>query len=460
MLTGKYAWRKKGTGIGDGDSPLIIDTDRVTIADVMHDAGYATAAIGKWHLGLGSGPNGANWDGVIKPGPLELGFDYSFLMPATPDRVPTVYVQNHHIFNLNPKYPVEINYKHAIGHRPTAENDPMAMVMQPDDGHAGTIINGIPRIGWMSGGQGAVWNDSTISQVMTGQVVSFIKKNQHHPFFIYFASHDVHVPRVPAAQFVGKSGMGPRGDELLELDWEVGQIESTLKELHIAKNTLVIFTSDNGPVLDDGYKDGAVQLARQPITTPYNKNLLPPATAADPYPRLPEAKPAGPLRGGKYSILEGGTRIPFIVDWPGHTKKGMVSHALVSQVDLLASFAALTHQEIAPTTGPDSLNMLPVLLGESTTGRHYLVAQTNTPTPLALFEDGWKYVQPDNQPAFAYPTHTELGNSPTPQLYDLRTDIGEKRNLAKKYPLKVKAMELQLQKIAARQTIRTAGDSK
>jgi arylsulfatase A-like enzyme len=447
ILTGRYAWRQEGTGIAPGNAPLLINPSRVTIADVMHNAGYRTAAIGKWHVGLGPKPKGPNWNGVIKPGPLELGFDSCFLIPATPDRVPTVYLKNHRIANLDPSDPIKVSYQHPIGNRPTGKKDPQDLTMQPSHGHDGTIINGISRIGYMSGGKSALWTDSTISDVMTKHAVRFIRDNRHHPFFLYFASHDVHVPRVPDRRFAGKSGMGPRGDELLELDWEVGRIEHTLDSLHLTKNTLIIFTSDNGPVLDDGYEDGAVHGAKHPITTPYNKDLLPPHKAGQPRALLPPHQPAGPFRGGKYSIFEGGTRIPFIVKWPGHTKKGMVSNARISQVDLLASFAALTHQKVKKTAGPDSLNMLPALLGKTTKGRNELVEQPNSPPSLALIQGQWKYIPPNHKPEYNYATHTELGNSPKPQLYNVQKDVGEQHNLASQYPKKVKEMALELEKI-------------
>jgi arylsulfatase A-like enzyme len=453
ILTGRYAWRKKGTGIAPGNAPLLIDTSRVTLADVMKQAGYRTAAIGKWHIGLGPSPQGPNYNGVIKPGPLELGFDYCFLIPATPDRQPTVYVQNHRVFNYNPFDSIRVSYEHPVGNRPTGKEHPEKTWMKSVIGHQQTITNGIARIGYMAGGQTAVWDDSLISDVMTAHALHFIKKNQHRPFFLYFASHDVHVPRVPDRRFAGKSGMGPRGDELLEMDWEVGQIKRILDSLHIAKNTLIIFTSDNGPVLNDGYADGAVEGAKHPKVTLYNKDLLPPHEAGQPQPSLPPHKPAGQLRGGKYSIFEGGTRIPFIVYWPGHTKKGIVSNALISQVDLLASFAALTRQKINLSAGPDSFNMLPVLLGKSTKGRKTLVEQTNAPPPLALIQGQWKYISPaPKKPALVKHTrpYIESGNSPKPQLYNLKNDPRETHNLAQRYPKKVKKMKKMLQKIKNR----------
>ncbi|HEY6083675.1 MAG TPA: sulfatase-like hydrolase/transferase, partial [Chitinophagaceae bacterium] len=172
ILTGQYAWRKRGTDILPGSASLIIPTDRATLGTLFQQAGYHTAAIGKWHLGLGSAA-GPDWNGLIKPGPNEVGFDYSFLIPATPDRVPCVYVENHHVVNLDPKDPISVSYQHPVGSLPTGREAPdrLKMKTSPGQGHLGTIINGISRIGWMSGGRSAWWTDSTISDVMTGKTI-------------------------------------------------------------------------------------------------------------------------------------------------------------------------------------------------------------------------------------------------------------------------------------------------
>jgi arylsulfatase A-like enzyme len=291
--------------------------------------------------------------------------------------------------------------------------------MKPSHGHDQTIVNGISRIGYMSGGKAAWWVDEEISDVLTGKAIGFIEQHRGEPFFLYFASHDIHVPRVPNARFVGKSGMGPRGDEILELDWAVGEIERTLERLGIADNTLLIVTSDNGPVVDDGYQDRAVEL-------------------------LGGHTPAGPLRGGKYSAFDGGTRVPMIVRWPGHTPPGATSDALLSQVDLLASFASLTGVHLAADAAPDSYDMLPALLGRSATGRDELVEHAGT---LALVRGRWKYIEPGKGPRMNQQTNTELGNDPAPQLYDLSTDLGERRNVAAEHPEVTREMAARLRKI-------------
>jgi arylsulfatase A-like enzyme len=221
LMTGEYAWRQKGTGVAPGNASLIIRPGRSTLPGIFKAAGYETGSVGKWHLGLG-GPEGPDWNGDLKPGPLELGFTHSYIMAATGDRVPCVYVENHRVVNLDPKDPIHVDYKQKIGNEPTGSENPELLKMKHSHGHDMTIVNGVGRIGWMTGGKAALWKDEDMADVFTSQAVKFIESNQKRSFFLYFATHDVHVPRVPHPRFVGKSGLGPRGDALLEFDWEVG----------------------------------------------------------------------------------------------------------------------------------------------------------------------------------------------------------------------------------------------
>lgn len=413
ILTGEYAWRKPGTGILPGDAALIIPRDHATLASVFQKAGYHTAAVGKWHLGLG-GEEGPDWNGVISPGPDEVGFDYCFIFPATADRVPTVYIENHRIVAADSADPIQVSYAHQVGSDPTGKEHPEMLKMKssPGQGHNGTIVNGIGRIGWMAGGNRARWVDEALEDDFTDQAERFIRRNRDHPFFLYFALSDIHVPRMPDTRFKGKSGLGYRGDAILQMDYAVGQITRTLDELGLSKNTIVIFSSDNGPVLNDGYLDGSVRL-------------------------LHGHRPQGPMRGGKYSILEAGTRIPFILRWPGVVKANTTSDALVSQVDFLASFAGMLGQPLKKDDAPDSFDELAALLGKTSQGRTTYVEQGRT---LALIDSGWKYIAPHPGPAMLPGVRIESGLSPDPQLYDLRADIGEKQNLASRYPEKVRQM--------------------
>ncbi|WP_442795163.1 sulfatase family protein [Pelobium manganitolerans] len=422
VLTGRYPWRRDDTGIAPGDSPLLIDTTNTTLPKIFQQAGYRTAAIGKWHLGLGNKGTKQEWNGNITPGPREVGFDYSYIMAATLDRVPTVFIENHHIVHLTQSDPIDVNYQYKIGDEPTGKENPELLRMGLSNGHSATIVNGISRIGWMKGGHSARWTDQNIADTITHRATAFIQKNKTQPFFLYFASGDPHVPRDPHPRFVGKSGMGPRGDAILQLDWSVGEIMKAIDDAGIANNTIIIFSSDNGPVLDDGYADGAVAMAHG-------------------------HKPAGIFSGGKYSIYEAGTRVPFIVSWPGKVAQGKTSNALLSQIDMAASFANYLNINIAPNQCIDSQNQMKAYLGKNKKGRKELVEDAGT---LAIVKGDWKYIVPSGGPSYDTYVDIALGNSVKPQLYNLKKDPSEKNNLAEKYPSKMEALAADLEKIKSR----------
>jgi len=418
MLTGEYAWRRKGTGIARGDARMIIQPGRTTLPLVMQRAGYITGVVGKWHLGLGSKDRELDWNAEISPGPLDIGFDYCFLIPATGDRVPCVYVENRRVVGLDKGDPIRVSFGKPVGGEPTGKNHPELLKIHPSHGHNQTIINGISRIGYMSGGKTARWVDEDMADVITAKATGFIEKHRDKPFFLYFATHDIHVPRVPHPRFAGKSGLGPRGDAILQLDWCTGEILKTLDRLNLAGDTMVIFTSDNGPVVDDGYKDQAVE-------------------------KLSGHKPAGPLRGGKYSAFDAGTRVPFIVRWPGRVKPG-ISNALICQIDFMASLAHLTGRKMDVGDAPDSFDALSALLGETPTGRDHLVEHARV---LSLIKGDWKYIEPGKGPRLNRNVNIELGNDPRPQLYNLKSDIGERYNVAADHPQIVRELAALLEKI-------------
>ncbi len=416
LLTGEYAWRREGTRVLPGDAALIIEPGRPTLPALLKQAGYATGCVGKWHLGLGRG--NLDWNGEIKPGPLEIGFDYCFIMPATGDRVPCVYVENHRVVGLDPKDPIRVSYKEPIGDEPTGRDRPDLLKVKPSHGHDQTIVNGISRIGYMSGGKAARWKDEEMADTFTRKAVAFIEAHRRQPFFLYFASHDIHVPRVPHPRFVGTSQCGVRCDAMQQLDWCVGELVRTLERLKLERDTLVIFSSDNGPVVDDGYQDGSVEA-------------------------LGDHKPAGPWRGGKYSNFEGGTRVPLITYWPGRIRP-RVSDALVSQVDFLASLTSLAGVKLPDEAGPDSFNVLPALLGQSDTARDHLVEHAGS---LSLRQGRWKVILPSSGARYNKNVNIELGNDRAPQLYDLEADPGETTNLAEKEPGKLKELMGLLERI-------------
>lgn len=417
LMTGVYPWRKQGTGVLPGDAALIVPTHVKTLPKVFKGAGYRTAIVGKWHLGLGKEVD-KNWNTDIKPGPNDVGFDYSFIFPATADRVPTVFLENQKVVGLDPKDPIVVDYKKKIGNEPTGKENPELLKMKSsaDHGHNNTIINGIGRIGFMSGGRMARWVDEEVSYTFLAQAQKFMADNSKSPFFLYFPLTEPHVPRMPGTMFKGKSGLGLRGDAILQLDWIVGQVMEQIKALGIASNTMIIFTSDNGPVLDDGYEDEAVT-------------------------RLNGHTPAGELRGGKYSAFEGGTRVPLIVSWPAVIKPA-VSDALVTQLDFVRSFAALLNQKVDAGSAHDSENHLETFLGKSKSGRSVYIQQGGA---LSIIRGKWKYIMPQEGPAVSKLVNIETGNLSTAQLYDLSLDKAEQNNVAAKYPEIVKELSALLE---------------
>ncbi len=333
LLTGVYPWRNKDAKILPGSAPLLIGTEQQTLPKMLKQTGYKTAVVGKWHLGLGTGI--VDWNKKLTPGPNEVGFDYAYIMAATQDRVPTVYINNGFVDGLSSNDFIAVDYEKNFEGEPTGKSNPELLKMKWHHGHNSSIVNGIPRIGFVKGGTSANWKDEDIADHFLEKAKSFIISHDENPFFLYYAMNQPHVPRTPHPRFEGKSGLGPRGDVILEADWCVGEIIKTLKDENILENTMIVFTSDNGPVLNDGYYDDAVE-------------------------KLGKHNPNGPLRGGKYSLLEAGTRVPFFVYWKGSIYPS-VSDAMVCQIDLLASIGALVGEDVKIT---DSQNMIDVFYGQ------------------------------------------------------------------------------------------------
>lgn len=423
FLTGMYAFRQPGAGIAPPNATALIQPGTETIASVMKKAGYATGVVGKWHLGLGAG-EAPDWNGELKPGPLEIGFDYCYLLPTTNDRVPSVYVENHRVVNLDPADPLWVGNKPPSPDHPQGKDPEVRKTLKMDwsHGHNNTVHNGIGRIGFYTGGQSARWRDEDLADKWVEKSVEWIEKNQDRPFFLFFASHDLHVPRMPHERFQGKTKLGYRGDAIVQLDWCVGEITKTLDRLDLTDNTLVIFCSDNGPVLDDGYQDGAIT-------------------------QLGNHRPSGIYRGGKYSIYEGGTRTPLIASWPGTIEPG-TSDKIICTVDFAACMAQLTGQTLADDACPDSFSVLPALLGKSNAkGRDHLLQQPNKGPTLALRVGDWKVLSYANAKPMKHLTY-EKGPGKY-ELYNLADDPGEQRNLAKEQPEKLKEMLAALEKIKA-----------
>ncbi len=407
LLTGVYPWRNEEAKILPGSAPLIIDTAQMTVPKMLKEKGYHTGVVGKWHLGLGSGI--VDWNKKISPGPNEIGFDYAYIMAATQDRTPTVFLENGWVAGLEKEDPLVVDYENNFEGEPTGLANPELCKMKWHHGHNNSIHNGIPRIGFQKGGKSALWVDEDMSDTFLGKAKQYIQENKGKPFFLYYALQQPHVPRTPNQRFVGTSGMGPRGDAIVEADWCVGELIKTLEKEGLLESTLIIFSSDNGPVLNDGYIDEAVE-------------------------KLGDHKPAGPLRGGKYSLFEAGTRMPFITYWKGRIEP-KVSDALISQVDLLSSLAKLAGSEIRVS---DSQELLNVLLGSSQHGREEMILEATSRTALRKGE--WVMIPPYSGPATNQSVNIELGNAPQYQLYNLKEDIGQQKNLAESAPEKLQEM--------------------
>jgi len=301
LMTGIYPWRNKKAKILTGAN-LIIDTLEMTIPKMLKTKGYETGIVGKWHLGLGDSK--INYNEKITPGPNEVGFDHSFIMADTQDRVPTVYIENGYVVNLDPNDPIEVNFGNNDYGLPSGKKNPELLSMMWHHGHNSAIVNGVPRIGYMKGGEKAKWSDIDMADKFLDEAKKYIDKVKDSPFFLFYTLQQPHVPRTPHPRFEGSSGMGPRGDVIKEADWCIGELYNHLEKNNLLENTIIIISSDNGPVLNDGYYDDAVE-------------------------KLGEHTPAGRLRGGKYSLFEAGTRVPFITYWKGKTKP-QVSDEIVS----------------------------------------------------------------------------------------------------------------------------------
>ncbi|MCG6189167.1 sulfatase family protein [Maribellus maritimus] len=407
LLTGQYPWRNENAKILPGTAPLLIGTEQLTIPKMLKEKGYYTGVVGKWHLGLGSG--NVDWNETIAPGPNQVGFDYSYIMAATQDRVPTVYIKDGNVVGLEQDDPIQVNYQKNFEGEPTGKDNPELLKMKWHHGHNNSIVNGIPRIGFMKGGEKAKWIDEDMADTFLEKAKQYVQQHKDGPFFLYYALQQPHVPRTPNERFVGLSGMGPRGDAIVEADWCIGEFIQTLQSEGILDNTLIIFSSDNGPVLNDGYYDDAVE-------------------------KLGDHTPWGPLRGGKYSLFEAGTRVPFVVYWNGKVTPG-VSDAMVSQIDIFSSLAELVGSD---NKTEDSKNLLDVFMGKSEKGREELVLEATSRT--ALRKGNWVMIPPYEGPAKNNSVNIELGNSSEFQLYDLSSDIGEQKNQAKENPEKLQEM--------------------
>jgi arylsulfatase A len=391
MLTGRYCWRTslKHEVLGT-TSPLHIEPGRLNLASLLKKHGYSTAAIGKWHLGYGTAPR-VDFTKELKPGPLEIGFDYHFSVPANHGDVSGVFVENHRVLGLR-----------------SDKLNPAA---------AGGNFKGTKFLG-LDAPQRV---DEEVMPFLTKKTVEWIEQQSaDKPFFLYYTPVAIHNPVTPSAKTKGTSKAGPYGDWIHELDDSVGKVLDALDRKGFAKNTLVLFSSDNGGV---------------------NKPEVPGPNADAIKAGL---KVSGPHRGGKHDVWEGGFHVPYLVRWPARVPAGTVSTETVSLVDTLASVAALVGEKLpARDVGAeDSYNVLPAWLGEKYTSpiRPDVIVHSADGN-FAIRRGQWKWIEGEYHPdtkAAAIRSHSAQFK---PQLYDLSTDAAETTDVSAKYPQVAKELE-------------------
>ena len=410
LITGRYPLRRNFWGPLPGPTAgLTIDTTFVTLGKLLKEAGYATACIGKWHLGFGG--ESPNWNGLLKPGPLELGFDYYFGIPVVNSGPPFVYVENHRVVGLDPDDPFVMGQESATQKWPAK--------------------SGYRQIG---GAEKAhlLYVDEKVGTTLKNKAVEWLKsRGEDKPFFLYLATTNIHHPFTPAPRFKGTSQCGRYGDFIHELDWIVGEVLKTIEEMGVAENTLVIFTSDNGGMLNNGGQDA--------WTAGHRLN--------------------GDLLGFKFGAWEGGHRVPFIARWPGKIPANSQSDHLISQVDLLATFASVTGRTLSKEECPDGVDQLPELLDETEEPlRDVLIISPNSPAHLLVRKGEWVYIPAQDEGGFqgknigdhllggaaAFALTGQVNSdiedgkvkedAPPEQLYNLDKDPAQSVNVLGQYP--------------------------
>ena len=432
LLTGQYPVRgNKGKGIW-GPAPvtseLLINPEQLTIADVFKNSGYATAALGKWHLGFGKGEN--TWAKPLRPGPNDLGFDYYYGIPVVNSAPPYVYVENEHVVGEDPNDPLVY-----VGRGKENEVTPITPIPPEASQRTANMFKGAVKAH-------KLYNDYTVGTVLAGKAVDWITEKttneKQNPFFLYLATTHIHHPFTPGTNFQGKSDAELYGDFIQELDWIVGQVTSTLEKQGVAENTLVIFTSDNGAMLNLG--------GRNAVRAGHKIN--------------------GDLLGFKFGVWEGGHRVPFIAKWPGKIEAGSASDQLICNVDMLATFMAITGQDLNSLEGSDSVNVLPALVDNPEEPiRKELLLAASKPTHLSLRKGKWMYIpaqgsggfrgsKPQHHAwggasavAFVGGTNSDLENgqikedAPAAQLYNLEEDKYQTTNVYTQFPKVAKEMD-------------------
>jgi len=435
LLTGQYPSRaNKGKGVwgpASLTSKLLIEPSQLTIANVLKNKGYSTAVIGKWHLGFGK--EKTNWEVPLRPGPQDLGFDYYYGVPLVNSSPPYVYVENDLVVGADPNDPLVY-----LGGKSDEEPTPITPIPHEASQRTPNKFKGAVAAH-------KLYNDYTVGTVLAGKAIDWIidktTKEKRDPFFLYMATTHIHHPFTPGKNFQGKSDADLYGDFIQELDWMVGEVIACLEKQGVSDNTLVIFTSDNGAMLNLG--------GRNAVKAGHKIN--------------------GDLLGFKFGVWEGGHRVPFIAKWPGKIEAGSTSNQLICNVDMLATFMALTGQDITALENTDSVNILPALLDNPQEQiRNELLLAPRKEGHLSLRKGKWMYIPAKGSGGFGgnKPHHHAWGgaagvtfvggvnsdiengkikeDAPKGQLYNLEEDKYQTTNLYNQYPNIVKEMEIAL----------------
>lgn len=439
LLTGEYPIRVDSWGPLPTLEKLLIDTTTLTVGKVFQNKGYRTACLGKWHLGFGNDTN--DWQVPLGPGPNEVGFDYYWGIPFVNSGSPFVYVENKTVVGHDPDDPLVYlgrNYQGDLQPSPTPTFPKEASIKSPN------LFAGALKAH-------EYYDDEKTGTYLTEKATDWITENKEHPFFLYFATTNIHHPFTPAPQFKGSSQAGLYGDYIHELDWMVGEIVQSLEENGLTENTVIIFTSDNGGMLNLG--------GRIAVEKGHRIN--------------------GDLLGFKFGVWEGGHRIPFIVKWPGKVPENTVSDQLISNVDMLATFTALTDQEQSLSlVNKNSVNVLPAFLGEEGVVREELLLAPRRPENLSLRQGKWMYIPAQGSGGFggSKPEHHAWGgpaavafvggknsdiengklkeNASPAQLYDLEADPNQTVNKYKAYPEIAARMDARLTELREKLAVR------
>ncbi len=378
VLTGRYCWRTslqhEVLGV---TSPLHIETTRLTLASLLKRKGYATAAVGKWHLGYSSAAR-TDYTAALTPGPLDIGFDYHFGVPSNHGDITGVFVEDRKVAGLR-----------SAAVKPTGA----------------CYYGGKPFIG-LDAPQRV---DEEVMDVLTDKALAWLdKQDPAKPFFLYYTPVAVHEPATPSAKAKGTSGCGEYGDFVHDLDRSVGRLLELLDRRKLAESTLVIFTSDNGGVV--------LTAGERPEAKAYAAGL----------------RVSGPWRGRKHSVYEGGFRVPFVARWPGRVPAGTVCDEPINLVDLLATTAAIVGEPLPPPAegAEDSVNVLPALLGNKTGAplRADMICHSADGN-FAIRQGPWKWIEgkyhPQTKPGVLKARAPEF----KPQLYNLKDDPAEQASV-------------------------------